>query len=84
MCKLSHFDNCDSETEKEEYCIFHKPSKTEEEKREFWRKFFDRFKPEEEEINVMIKRKKIIRFIFKEGVDCSGYVFPIPFLKKLR
>jgi hypothetical protein len=48
MCKLSHYGNCDPETEEEEYCIFHRPNKNEKEAEEFWRKFFDRFKPEEE------------------------------------
>ena len=77
MCKLSHYGNCDPETEEEEYCIFHRPNKNEKEAEEFWRKFFDRFKPEEEKIE--IGRRKIRRFIFKEDVYCSGYVFPASF-----
>jgi len=74
MCKLSYYYNCDPETEEEEYCIFHRPNKNEKEAKEFWRKFFDRFRPEEEEIE--IEGRKIRRFVFKEDVNCSGYVFP--------
>jgi uncharacterized protein YjbI with pentapeptide repeats len=74
MCELSYYGNCDPETEKEEYCIFHKPNKNEKEAKEFWRKFFDRFKPEEEEIEIEGFKRR--RFIFKEYVNCSGYVFP--------
>jgi hypothetical protein len=74
MCELSHYSNCDPETEEEEYCIFHRPNKNEKEAEEFWRKFFDRFDPEEEEIE--IEGRKIRRFVFKEDVNCSGYVFP--------
>jgi len=74
MCKLNYYGNCDPETEDEEYCIFHRPDKNEEEAEEFWRKFFDRFKPDEEEIE--IEGEKVRRFIFKEDLNCSGYVFP--------
>jgi len=76
MCKLSFYGNCDPGTEGEEYCIFHRPGKAGEEAEEFWKKFFERFKPEEEELE--IDEEKIRRFIFKEDVDCSGYVFPMP------
>jgi hypothetical protein len=72
---LSHFGNCDPETAKNEYCIFHKPGKTEGEAKEFWRKFFDKFKPEEAEI----EGEKIRRLVFKKDVNCSGYVFPMFF-----
>jgi uncharacterized protein YjbI with pentapeptide repeats len=75
MCELSYYGNCDPETEEEEYCIFHRPNKNEKEAEEFWRKFFDRFKPEEEKI----EGGKIRRFVFKEDLDCSGYVFPASF-----
>jgi uncharacterized protein YjbI with pentapeptide repeats len=74
MCELSHYGNCDPETEEEEYCIFHRPNKNEKEAKEFWRKFFDRFKPEEEEIEIEGFKRR--RFIFKEDINCSGYVFP--------
>jgi hypothetical protein len=74
MCKLNYYGNCDPGTEDEEYCIFHRPDKNEEEAEEFWRKFFDRFKPDEEEIE--IEGEKIRRFIFNEDLNCSGYVFP--------
>lgn len=40
MCKLEVFGDCDPETKNQEYCIFHKPNKTEEEAREFWKKFW--------------------------------------------
>ena len=71
MCKLSYYGNCDPETEEEEYCIFHRPNKNEKEAEEFWRKFFDRFKPEEEKI----EGRKMRRLIFND-IDCSGYAFP--------
>jgi hypothetical protein len=74
MCKLNYYGNCNPETEDEEYCIFHRPDKNEEEAEEFWRKFFDRFKPDEEEIE--IEGEKVRRFIFNEDLNCSGYVFP--------
>jgi hypothetical protein len=81
MCELSHHGNCDPETEGEEYCIFHRPNKNEKEAKEFWRKFFDRFRPEEEgiEIDRIMRKEKIKRFVFKEDVNCSGYVFPASF-----
>ncbi|WP_297520282.1 pentapeptide repeat-containing protein [Thermococcus sp.] len=43
MCEMAHFGNCDPETADQEYCIFHKPNKTEEEAREFYNKFVLRF-----------------------------------------
>ncbi|NPA47942.1 MAG: hypothetical protein GXO14_04800, partial [Thermococci archaeon] len=43
MCKMAHFGNCDPETKDQEYCIFHKPNKSEEEAREFWEKFLLQF-----------------------------------------
>jgi uncharacterized protein YjbI with pentapeptide repeats len=76
MCKLEYFGNCDPETKDQEYCIFHKPNKNEEEAREFWRKFLERFKPKKEKIFIEDLGKEIERFVFKDKVDCSGFVFP--------
>ncbi|MBO8174515.1 MAG: pentapeptide repeat-containing protein [Thermococcus sp.] len=74
MCKMAHFGNCDPETAHQEYCIFHKPNKSEEEAKEFYRKFLERFKPRVEEIEVDGKRIK--RFVFEKELDCRGFVFP--------
>ena len=74
MCKMAHFGNCDPETADQEYCIFHKPNKSEEEAVEFYRKFLERFKPRVEEIEV--EGQKIKRLVFEGPVDASGYVFP--------
>ena len=74
MCKMAHFGNCDPETADQEYCIFHKPNKSEEEAVEFYRKFLERFKPRVEEIEV--NGRKIKRLVFEEPVDAGGFVFP--------
>jgi len=74
MCKMAHFGNCDPETADQEYCIFHKPNKSEEEAVEFYRKFLERFKPRVEEIEVDGERMK--RLVFEEPVDAKGFVFP--------
>jgi len=66
MCRLEKYGNCDEETKEQEYCIFHKPNKSEEEAREFYEKFLKKFKPKREERGL----------VFEEAVDCSGYVFP--------
>ena len=74
MCKLEEYGNCDEETKDQEYCIFHKPNKNEEEAREFYEKFLRRFRPKKERITLEeIERE---RFVFEETVDCRGYVFP--------
>ena len=72
---MAHFGNCDPETADQEYCIFHKPNKSEEEAREFYRKFLERFKPRVEEIEVNGKRTK--RLVFEKPVDVRGFVFPV-------
>ena len=33
---LERYGNCEEETKEQEYCIFHKPHKSEEEAREFY------------------------------------------------
>ncbi len=76
MCKLKHYGNCDPGTKDQEYCIFHKPNKNEEEAREFWRKFLQRFKPKKEKIFIEEVQKEIERFVFEDVVDCKGFVFP--------
>ncbi|WP_457751167.1 potassium channel family protein [Thermococcus sp.] len=79
MCKMAHFENCDPETADQEYCIFHKPNKSEDEAIEFYRKFLERFKPRVEEIEVEDDRgqtRKVKRFVFEEPVDARGFVFP--------
>ncbi|ASA78262.1 potassium channel family protein [Thermococcus sp. 5-4] len=74
MCKMAHFGNCDPETADQEYCIFHKPDKSEEEAVEFYRKFLERFKPRVEEIEV--DGTTIKRLVFERPVDARGFVFP--------
>ncbi len=84
MCKMAHFGNCDLETADQEYCIFHKPNKSEEEAVEFYRKFLERFKPRVEEIEVegdTVGRPEIvsiavIRFVFEKEINARGFVFP--------
>ncbi|MCA6214638.1 hypothetical protein GQS78_10380 [Thermococcus bergensis] len=71
MCKMAHYGNCDPETADQEYCIFHKPNKSEEEAKEFYRKFLERFQPRVEEIEIGIKR-----FVFEKKVEARGFVFP--------
>jgi len=74
MCKMAHFGNCDPETADQEYCIFHKPDKTEEEAVEFYRKFLERF---EHEIILGIRHPAVINsVVFKEELHCEGFVFP--------
>ena len=74
MCKLDEYGNCDEETKNQEYCIFHKPNKSEKEAKEFYEKFLKKFKPKKERITVGLE--EIERLVFEEKVDCSGYVFP--------
>ena len=74
MCKLEKYGNCDEETKNQEYCIFHKPNKSEKEAKEFYEKFLKKFKPKKERITVGLE--EIERLVFEEKVDCSGYVFP--------
>ena len=74
MCKLEEYGNCDEETKNNKYCIFHKPDKSEEEAKEFYRKFLEKFKSKKERIT--IESEEIERFIFEETVNCRGYVFP--------
>ena len=75
MCRLEKYGNCDEETKEQEYCIFHKPNKSEEEAREFYEKFLDKFNPKKEKIWDELSRQEIERLVFQE-VDCRGYVFP--------
>ncbi|ASJ13160.1 potassium channel family protein [Thermococcus thioreducens] len=74
MCRMAHFGNCDPETADQEYCVFHKPNKSEEEAVEFYRKFLERFKPRVEEVEV--DGEKIKRLVFEDPVDAKGFVFP--------
>jgi len=78
MCKYEHYGNCDLETRDQEYCIFHKPDKNEDEAREFYRKFLRKFKHRKEKIVVKGKfvEKEVERLVFEDDVDCTGYVFP--------
>jgi len=80
MCKLEHYGNCDPETKDQEYCIFHKPNKNEEEARKFWRKFLERFKPKELEVDEETvegyKIGKVKYLVFECNVNCKGFVFP--------
>ncbi len=78
MCKYEHYGNCDPETKDQEYCIFHKPDKNEDEAREFYRKFLERFKPQKRKELVIddLDVKEVEGLIFEDDVDCRGYVFP--------
>ena len=73
MCKLERYGNCDEETKDQEYCIFHKPNKSEEEAREFYEKFLKKFKPKKEKIWDKFERE---RLVFEETADYRGYAFP--------
>ncbi len=75
MCKLSHYGNCDRETKDNEYCIFHKPNKNEEEAREFYEKFLKKFKHRKEKIKDKFG-EEITRYVFKENMNCRKFVFP--------
>ncbi len=75
MCKLEYYGNCDPETRDREYCIFHKPNKSEEEAKEFWKKFLERFKPKREKISIKKLGKDVERFVFENVVDCGGFFF---------
>ena len=82
MCRFEEYGNCDEETKNQEYCIFHKPNKSEEEAREFYEKFLKKFKPKKERIYIF--GNEIERLVFEETVDCRRYVFPkIPWGFKL-
>ncbi|ADD08990.1 pentapeptide repeat-containing protein [Candidatus Aciduliprofundum boonei] len=75
MCKLAHYGNCDEETKDDEYCIFHKPNKTDEEAKKFYEMLILKYKPETEETY-----DDVIgffdRFIFDGNINFSGFVFP--------
>ncbi len=74
MCKFEEYGNCDEETKNQEYCIFHKPNKNEEEAREFYEKFLKKFKPKKERIWDEFEEEE--RLVFEKTVDCRRYVFP--------
>jgi len=77
MCKFERYGNCDEETKDQEYCIFHKPNKSEEEAREFYEKFLKKFKPKKEKIWYGLEEIPAEEgLVFEEAVDCRGYVFP--------
>ena len=67
MCKLEKYGNCDPETKDLEYCIFHKPNKSEDEVRLFWKKFL-------EKCNLAEVTDTIIMLL--NELDCRGYRFP--------
>jgi len=82
MCKYEHYGNCDPETRDQEYCIFHKPNKNEDEAREFYRKFLKKFEYSIEE-KVKVENKALnkeievnSRLVFVNNMDCTKYVFP--------
>ncbi|WP_297514403.1 pentapeptide repeat-containing protein [Thermococcus sp.] len=68
MCKMAHFENCDPETADQEYCIFHKPTKNEEEAREFYNKFVLKF--------FGYKLPWNEGWVFAGPIDAKGFVFP--------
>ncbi|WP_099209666.1 potassium channel family protein [Thermococcus henrietii] len=74
MCKMAHFGNCDPETADQEYCIFHKPDKSERDINIFWWKFFSKFKPKIEEREIDGNKQKVL--VFENPVDAKGFVFP--------
>ena len=84
MCRFEEYGNCDEETKNQEYCIFHKPNKSEEEAREFYEKFLKKFKPKKERIWDEFEEEEKESLVFEETVDCRRYVFPkIPWGFKL-
>ncbi|AEK73657.1 hypothetical protein GQS_08815 [Thermococcus sp. 4557] len=68
MCRMAHFGNCDPETADQEYCIFHKPDKNENEAREFYNKFVLKF--------FGYKSPRSEGLVFAGPVDARGFVFP--------
>ena len=80
MCKYAEYGNCDPETKDQEYCLFHKPNKTEEEAERFYQKILKKYQPKEEELeeDVIVDRlgEKIKRYVFETEVNFRGYVFP--------
>jgi len=80
MCKKSYYGNCDPETSNNEYCIFHKPNKSEEEAKEFWRKIIKTFEPKIKTITYN-KVAKVRCLAFEKRANFEGYVFP-PVFKK--
>ena len=76
MCKLESFGNCDPETKDREYCIFHKPNKSEEEARLFWRKFLERYKPKRKKEFDEHLKLEVEKLIFSSELNCKEFVFP--------
>lgn len=74
MCKFEKYENCDPETKDRVYCIFHKPNKTKEEAKEFYKKFLEKFRPRVEWTHM--PGEEVEEFVFEEIVDCTGYIFP--------
>ncbi len=68
MCRMAHFGNCDPETADQEYCIFHKPDKSEEEAREFYNKFVLKF------FGYRLPWNE--GWVFAGLVNANGFVFP--------
>ncbi len=76
MCRLKEYGNCDPETRGQDYCVFHKPGKNEDEAREFYRKLLERFKHRVEMVYDKGEGRVIRRFVFEDELDCRGFVFP--------
>jgi len=79
MCKLEHYGNCDPETKDQEYCIFHKPNKTKEEAKKFWRKFLEKFCPK-------TKPKDEVKLDRKFTTDIEFFIFDnvVEIIKKVK
>lgn len=77
MCRKSYLGNCDPLTADGEYCIFHKPNKTEEEGAEFRERFLEVFGARTWRGSLDEEIKDVT--VFTKPVDARGYVFPKDF-----
>jgi len=68
-CEKAKYGNCGPIKDGEDYCLFHKPDKCEEEAGLFYEKLKEQARPEANEA-------AISRLLFKDEVNWKGYVFP--------
>lgn len=81
-CGYSHFNNCGTKKPQDDYCLFHKSSKTRAERKEFYTKIKNRNSVREERDRALgtLGMSTHTRFVFEDSVDFRGYHFPkIPF-----
>ncbi len=70
-CKQEeNYDNCGPNT-KGDYCLFHKPNKTEEEAKKFYQAL-----KKKEKIKIEKEKGEKSKLIFENSLDWKGYIFP--------